>query len=874
MKTSREGLSDFEARGRLDAIGKNQLPSSEKFSSFQIFLRQFKNPLFFIVMAAAISSFFIGHLTDAFFIIFVVLINTTVGFFQENKAEKALEKLKKAVEFYCRVYRQGTKREILSECLVPGDIVEIQEGDKIPADGRLIWSEELEVNESMLTGESISVEKNCSSTEENKEITDQADMVFWGSIAEKGKALFAVTATGQNTQLGKISRMIKEEKETKTPLQKKFLKFSRLIGGAVLAAIIVFAVLGVIRGQSLDSIFVTAIALVVSAIPEGLLPAITIILVLGMRRLAKKKALIRKLDANEAMGAVTVICLDKTGTLTRGEMQVSHIVTGKRELLHSSGDLKNIIYSNQFESHARVLEIAALVNDAYIENPNEEFSDWIVRGRPTDKALLLAGIGAGVNKIEIEKEISLVKQISFNSRLKYAVHFYKTKKEEILIYFIGAPEKTVEKSDFIDSDGEILDITSSEGGKLLEKSKELASQGLRVLACGYKIIPFAEYEKIADKKELLNKLHLAGFIALKDPLRKDVKKSIQTARKAGIRPIIITGDHKYTTKSIMAELGMGIKESEILEGKDLDNMTDDELAKKVKEISIFARVLPEHKIRIVRCLQSQNEVVAMVGDGINDAPALKAADVGIALGSGADVAKEVADVVLLDSSFDVIVKAIEQGRLIFENIRRVIIYLIADDFSELFLFFSAIIFGLPLPLYPIQILWINLVEDGFPDLALTAEKDTHGLMDEKPRDPREPILNRAYKKFMLAVFFISGLAALFVFYFSGSVFDNWDKARSMTFVLVAFDSLVFAYIVKSVKYSVFSPRVFSNKILNAAVIFSFAILVSGIYFGPFQNFLKIVPLNLNDWGVILAVSFAELALLEICKSRFLIKEKR
>jgi len=877
LKTSSEGLSDFEAQRRLNAIGKNELPKEKKFSYLKLFLSQFSSPLVFIILAAAFLSFLVGHIVDALFIVFVILINTTVGFFQESKAEKALEKLSRSVKFYCKVIRQNTKKEILSENLAPGDIVELQEGDKVPADGRVIQSKWLKINEAALTGEWLGVKKENKILSKSAGVSDQVNMVFMGTIVEEGRGIFMVTATGIRTELGKISQLVKKEKETKTPLQKKFARFSRQMGAAILAAITFFATVYILRGEDLYTVFITSIALVVSAIPEGLLPAVTVVLVLGMRRLARKKALVRKLNATEGMGAVSVICMDKTGTLTRGEMQVRHILAGVADLLDKEIKFKDTCVpgSEILGDRLKALEIAVLVNDAYIENPNDELSRWIVRGSPTTKALLLAGINAGVNKKEIEQNLSLLEEINFDSSQKYAASIYKIGKDKVVVYILGAPEKIIKASKQISDNKTSLPISSREKRKLFKKIDELTKQGLRVLACGYKEITLSEYDSFSSKIKsgrsefLLRNLSLAGIITLKDSLRDDVADSIEIAKKAGIRPVIISGDHKNTTRSIMEELGVEVNDRNILEGADLEKLDDNQLKKKVKSADIFARVVPEHKIRIVRALQSHGEIVAMVGDGINDAPALKAADIGIAVGTGTDIAKEVSDIVLLDNSFSVIIKAIEQGRLIKENVRRVMIYLLADDFSELFLFFSAIILKLPFPLYPIQILWINLVEDSFPDIALTTENDTKGLMNGRPSEAHGPILNRGHKNFMLSVFLVSGLAAFSLFYFSWKFFGDLEKARTITFALIAFDSLIFAFIVRFFRQSVFNRHIFSNKILNYAILASFIILLAGLYFAPFQKMLNAVPLGITDWGIIIGVSLLELLILERFKLWFL-----
>ena len=867
LKTSSAGLSQYEAQGRINDFGLNEITDKESNPAWKIFLNQFKSPLIIIVILAAIASFFIDHIADGIFIIFVVLINTTVGFFQENKAEKALEKLKKAVKLSSRVFRDGKKKQINSKFLVPGDIVEIREGDKVPADGRIIESQELEVEEAMLTGESFPVKKTSLAMKEEKKVSDQDNMVFMGTVIQRGKARFVITSTGSQTQIGKISKLVSRQKPTKTPLQKKFIKISKLLGGIVILAISIFALWGIYKGQDFSDIFVASVALVVSAIPSGMLPAITVILILGMRRISKKKALVRKLDSTEAIGATTVICFDKTGTLTQGKMRLSHILTGKKELLGENGDMDNIFSHTHEEAHLRILEIATLVNEAFVENPDDELGNWVIRGRPTDKALLMAGINAGIKEEKLKENMKTLKEIPFSSKTKFAVHFYEDQEKNVWVYSIGSPEKILEKSISLDLGEKIVSVKSKETEKILDRSQELASEGLRILACGWGKISQQKFNKTEDKLELVKNLNFLGFLAFKDPIRKGVQNSIEKAERAGIRPLVITGDHKNTAQAVVEELGMEVFSNRITEGKDLDDMSDKELEEKVKEISIFARVLPEHKIRIVNALKKNQEVVAMVGDGVNDAPALKAAHVGIAVGSGSDITKEVADVVLLNDSFSTIVSAIEQGRLIFENIRRVIVYLMADDFSELFLFFSAMFLGFPFPLYPVQILWINLIEDGFPDIALTTEKDTEGLMDEKPRDPKEPILNRQYKKFMLVIFLVSGSAALMLFLMGMKLYDL-EKARTLAFALIAFDSLLFAYTIKSFKRSIFSMRTFSNKILNIALLVSLVLLFAAIYFRPLQEFLHTKALSFQDWFIVILVSLIEVLIFEIFKYIF------
>jgi len=791
----------------------------------------------YILLGTVAISFILKHYTDSFFIIFVLLINTIVGFWQENKANNSLAALKKMVKIKAKVMRDGFEKEIDSEELVPGDIVLLRAGDKIPADGKILELKNFRVNEASLTGEWMPVEKNAE------------DMAFMGTIAEEGSATIQITSTGLSTKIGKIVSLLKETKETKTPLQKKISYLSKILGAAILAVIFIIAVAEYLRGRSFAEIFVTSLALAVSAIPEGLLPAITVILVLGMRRIFQKKGLVRKLAATEALGSVTVICTDKTGTLTEGNMQVSHILTN----------------TDTEESHISALKIATLVNDAFIENPNDELKEWTVRGKPTDRALLMAGMQSGLNKYELEKQYPLLDRLAFASEYKFAAGLYKKSVKQNMLYVIGAPEKILERAKNIDVDGKVKKLTKAEIKKLLAQLEDLTQKGLRVLALASKNQkPNQEYKELS---ELVNDLNFVGLIALKDPLRKDAKESILTTKKAGIKTVIITGDHKLTAKAIAEEIGIEASDENIIEGKDLDLITDEDLKEKVKTISIYARVAPKHKLRIVNALQLNGEVVAMLGDGVNDAPALKAADIGVVVGSGTDVAKEVADLVLLDDNFKTIVKAVEQGRVVFQNVRKVFVYLVADDYSELFLFLMNMIFGLPLPLLPAQILWINLIEDGFPDIALTTEQETQGVMDEKPRDPKEPLLNKSIKKWMAVVFFVSGMSLFLTFFALWHFTGNLEFTRTVVFALTCLDSLIFAFSVRSFKQSIFRKNIFSNRYLSAAVLVAFALLLGSLYLPVLQTLLGTTAIGVFEWLLIIGVSIIEILIIEFSKKK-------
>ncbi len=866
-ESRRGGLTTLEVAEKLKKSGHNVLPQEKPYSKMRLFFDQFNSPLIYILFLAVVISLSLKHYSDSIFIIIVLLINTTVGFYQENKANRSLLALKKMVKIRARVLRDSYEKEIDSEELVIGDIVFLKHGDKVPADGRIIESKGFKINEASLTGESRAVKKKAENIlSESAPLSERTNSVFMGTIVEEGWATIVVVTTGINTQIGEIVSLLKKTKERKTPLQKKIISLSRLIGIFILSIIVIILIEGYFTEKNFADIFMASLALAVSAIPAGLLPAITVIMVLGMRRIFKRQGLVRKLSATETLGSVTVICTDKTGTLTEGKMQVSQILTSTKELMSNnlSGLAKNE-NANGIESHISALKIATLANDAFIENPEVELKEWVVRGRPTEKALLLAGMQSGLNKHDLEKQYPVLDKISFESDYKFAATYHRKNDKQNMLYVVGAPEEIIARCIDLDVDGKNEKLGSVQSDKLINKLEELTQKGLRVLACAHK--NYKAETKYQNLSDLVKDLSLVGFIALKDPLRQDAKDSILITKKAGIRTIIVTGDHKLTAKAIAEEIGIKAGNENIIEGKELETITDEELRERAKHIFIYARVSPHHKLRIVSALQFNGEVVAMLGDGVNDAPALKIADIGVAVGSGTDVAKEVADLVLLDDNFKTVVKAIEQGRVIFGNIRKVFVYLVADDFSEIFLFLGSMAMGFPIPLLPAQILWINLVEDGLPDIALTTEQETKGIMDEKPRDPKEPILNKPLKLWMIAIFFITGLAAFLLFFFLLKLTGDLDKTRTTVFALMCLDSLLFAFSVRSFKRTIFRKDIFSNRYLVGAVVIAAILLIGAIYLPLLQKILGTQSLDITAWVIIFSVSLIEILLIEFSKKR-------
>jgi len=847
LDSSRNGLSEKEAKKRLSEFGFNRLQEKKPISAIKILLTQINNILVYIILAATAVSLFLHHWFDAIFISIVLFINIVVGFIQEYKAENTLRELKKLITHTVAVLRGGLTKQVNVAHIAVGDILVLKAGDIVPADARIIFADNLKVDEANLTGESYPVSKNRELIEKEVLYFDQKNMVFAGTSVVEGMGKAVVTATGGNTEFGKIAELSERTKKSKTPLQKKISGLALILGIIILVLVAIVFLLGLFSGHSIYKIFLVSVSLAVSAIPEALLPAITIVLAIGMRRMFKKKALVKRLSATETLGGITAICLDKTGTLTEGKMAVNHILAENKE---------------------KLLQTASLVGEAYIENPDDELSKWIVRGRPTDRALLEAAIESGISIKENRKRFKEISAFLFDSKNKYALRvFFDKKYEEYVLLALGAPEILLEKSGYFQVGEEHQPASETKIKELKNSIDEFAKKGLRVIACGEKRLG----KKLPNIpiKDLFNEISFLGIAALKDPLRKDAAYAMRIALHAGIKPIIVTGDYVLTAKAIAKEIGFSAKKDEIFEGRDIDKINDDELAKIVAKTKIFARVSPQNKLRIVQALKENGEIVAMTGDGVNDAPALKMSDVGIALGSGTEVSKESADIILLDDNFKVIIDAIEEGRNIFENIRKVLVYLIADDSSEILLFFAALFFGLPLPLLPAQILWINIVEDGLPNIALTMDKKERGLMADAPRDPNEAILNSDIKKWFAVVAAASFFSALIVFVLFWKLTGDIARTQTVVFALMSVDSLVFAYSVRSFKKKMLRKDIFDNHFLNGSAAIGVVLLLALIYIPILQKFIQTVPLGIYEWGIIILLIFAEITVIDKFKIKIL-----
>jgi len=875
LKSEKSGLTHEEAKVRLAKYGKNELPRKKRLAKFKIFLNQLRGPLLYILIFAGGISLFLGHYIDAIVIFGAVFVNSVIGFFQENKANNALEKLKKIIVKKTLVMRAGQEYGINSSLVARGDVMILKAGNRVSADGRILESYGLLINESALTGESFPVEKKSAPVEAGAAVADRKSMVYAGTVIAKGYGKAVVCATGSDTQIGEVAKMVEETEEALTPLQERLADFSKFLGVVIVAISFLVVLIGILQGRSMFDMLIMGVALAVSGIPEGLVVAVTVILVLGMGELLKRKSLTRKLVAAETLGSTTVICSDKTGTLTEGNMQVSNIIIGENEFeIKTLGTRQD---PPEAKAVSLALQASMMCNDAIIENPNNDLAEWKIHGSPTDSALLLAATQAGLRKDKILEVEPLVAVLPFESENKYMITLHKKMDGGYVMYEKGAPEKIIEKSFNFYHLGKIVKLTPKEKEKLNRNYENLTSRGLRVIAVAVKNINDNDFDlQQNDWSKIDRDLTFVGFIALKDPLRPEAKEMIREAAVAGVKMIIITGDHRLTAKAIAKEVGMSVNDSNVLSGEDLDKISDAKLGVMINKIMVYARVSPHHKLRIIRALQKRGEVVAMVGDGINDAPAIKAADVGISLGTGTDIAKESSDLVLLDNNFKTIVEAIFQGRNIFSNIRKVITYLISDSFSEIILIIGAIIFDLPLPLLPAQVLWINIINDGLPNFALAAEKEEkEEIMKQRPVRKDEPIINNEMKVLIFGVGIVRDVLIFIVFFWLFKRGVDIVYLRTIMFSILGFKSLASIFSLRSFKKPLWKMNFWSNHYLIFAVAASFSFLLAAIYLRPLQILLSTTPLvGFFSWMLVVCVGFASAVIIEIVKFFFTKNEKK
>jgi len=873
LKTDVRGLTIAEAEKRLKEYGPNELEEEKKLGKLALLLDQLKSPLLAVLYAAAFIAYIAGKLIDVVVIAAVIVINTVVGFIQGYKAEAALQALKSLAAPEAEVIRGCPEKGICVEMrvkareIVPGDIILLEAGDKVPADARIFEAINLEIDESMLTGESIPVRKTIEPLDKNLPVPERKNMAFAGTIVTRGRGKAVVVATGMRTEIGKIAKLMKETERVETPFEKRAKDLTKKLGLFAVSAGIAVLLVGLIRGFEFFETFLFTLAAMVSAIPEGLPAVLTITLAVGVTRMARRNAIIRKLPAIDTLGSVTAIVTDKTGTLTTNQQTVRKIfvngkmvnVTGVGFVPEGSFEIDGVpIDPKKDDALSLLLEIATLCNDARLrQHETDKGYRWEIYGDPTEGALVVVAEKAGLNKEVLEMQLPRVDEIPFDPKERYMVTFHKSPEGDLRVYVKGAPETVLEMCSFILLDGEIRKLSSKEREELLKISTEMASEGLRVLAMAYRIIELDNLETFKENiKQKLAKLIFVGFTGMIDPPRPEAKQAVQLCKRAGIKVIMATGDHKLTAEAIARELGILEPGSKVLTGAELDNMSDDELDEVIKNVSVFARVSPTHKHRIVESLRRKGHVVAVTGDGVNDAPALKAAEVGVAMGiTGTDVAKEAADMVIADDNFASIVSAVEEGRAIFENIRKVVKYLLSTNAGEIVTILTALIFfpEFPLLFKPIQILWVNLVTDGLHVVPLAMEPKEEDVMNKPPRKPNEKVINREvlFTILYVSIFMMMGTIYMFT---RGWNEGDINKARTLAFTTMAMFQVFNAINCRSSTKSIFELGYFTNKYLVVANVTSITLQVSATLLLPLQVALETTPLSIWDWVSIFLVS--------------------
>ncbi|WP_326717722.1 cation-translocating P-type ATPase [Vagococcus jeotgali] len=857
LDTSSKGLSTKEAEKRLREYGHNQLYEGKKKSLFSKFLDQFKDFMILILLAAAVLSFFMGDQVEAIMIIVVVFIMAIFGVVQEAKAEEAIEALKDMSTPNANVRRDDTTKTIKSTDLVPGDIVLLEAGDVIPADMRLIEVASLKIEEAALTGESVPVEKEAITLEKQDiGIGDRINMAYMNSNVTYGRGIGVVTGTGMNTEVGKIASMLAQSDETNTPLKENLNKLGKVLSIVIIIICIIMFAVGMLRGgHDWMEMLLTSVSLAVAAIPEGLPAIVTIILALGTQKMAKRNALVRKLPAVETLGSTDIICSDKTGTLTLNQMTVEAVFT-------NNGVIE---VSETMPVDNTTLKIMTYCNDTKISDGD------VLIGDPTETALVKYGMDHGFDvQKQLTKEPRLA-EVPFDSERKLMSTFHKLDDGRYFVAVKGAPDELLKRCVSYDVNGVIQPMDKAEEDLILQTNTGLAKQALRVLAMAYKIVDEIPNELSSESVE--TDLIFSGLVGMIDPERKEAAEAVRVAKEAGIRPIMITGDHRDTAEAIAVRLGI-LKEGQhnaVITGGELNEMSDEQLASAIEQYSVYARVSPEHKVRIVKAWQKDGKVVAMTGDGVNDAPALKTADIGIGMGiTGTEVSKGASDMVLADDNFSTIIVAVEEGRKVFSNIQKTVQYLLAANLGEVLTLFIATMMGWD-TLLPVHLLWINVVTDTFPAIALGLEPAEKGLMKLKPRGRDSDLFSGGVLSSIIYQGILEAALTLGVYWYAIEfpVHTGYDAihadALTMSYATLGLIQLFHAFNVKSVHKSIFTVGVFKNKIFNYAILLSFVLLASTIVIPGFNDLFKVAHLDGAQWLVVLIGSFAIIPIVEIVK---------
>ncbi|WP_445683294.1 cation-translocating P-type ATPase [Sporosarcina sp. FSL W7-1349] len=867
MKTDPQlGLRSEDAKNNLEKYGPNKLAGGKKRTFLAKLFAQIHNVLIYVLLVAAIISGILGEWADAIIIGIVVVINAIVGVVQESKAEEALEALKNMAIPKALIRRDGVQREIPSEEVVPGDIVLLDAGRYVPCDIRLIETANLKIEEAALTGESVPVEKDADFQSGNSlPIGDRKNMAFMSTLTTYGRGVGIAVATGMETEIGKVAAMLDKSVDEETPLQKSLGQLGKYLGLLALAICIIIFAIGVIQGRDYLDMFMLAVSLAVAAIPEGMPAIVSIVLAIGVQRMIKQHVIIRKLPAVEALGSVNVICSDKTGTLTQNRMTVTKIYT--------TGVLKEMEDVDSEHKVDRLLfQNIALCNDATVSETGET-------GDPTEIALLLAAEAAGLNKIRMEEMQERIGEVPFDSNRKLMTTIHRTP-DGYRSQTKGAIDALLDKCSWIETlDGGPQALDDSTRRSILDAAERMSAEALRVLGSAYKDLKLYDDEELKSVEEGLTFIGLVGMI---DPPREEVKQAIAMTKTAGIRTVMITGDHRDTAFAIAKELGIASDKSQVIEGKMLDSLSERDLMEQSENLQVYARVSPEHKVKIVQALKARGNIVSMTGDGVNDAPSLKAADIGVAMGiTGTDVAKGASDMILTDDNFSSIVKAVEEGRTIYRNIKKSIIFLLSCNIGEIIALFMAILLGWPALLRPIHILWVNLVTDTFPALSLGVDPEEAGVMKEKPRRRDDKFFHGAVP-FLLLNGLLIGVITLVAFIigiyssdaYAGNFLSMFSHAlpesaiiqgQTMAFIALSFSQLIHSLNFRSMDQSIFKAGIWKNKFLIASILFGIVMQVAIVSITPIANVFSVHSLGLTEWAIIAGLSLLPLLINEAVK---------
>jgi P-type Ca2+ transporter type 2C len=875
LDASLDGLSEQEVKKRLEEYGSNEIQTEEKTQWHEILLRQFINPLILVLIAAAVVAWLIGETIEAVVIGVIILVNAAIGFFQEFKAESSLEALRQQTAPEAEVLRynpdqdESSEESVESSRIVPGDIIYLDAGDRVPADARIFEARNLEIDEAMLTGESVPVQKQVDPIDEEElPVAEWVNVAFGGTSVTSGRGKAIVFATGGSTELGKIAGLIEETEAVETPLQRETARLSRWLAYWAAGLSLTVLAVGLLRGFEFGEIFLFALTAAISSIPAGLPALLTITLAVGVNRMANRKAIIRRLPAVDTLGAANVICSDKTGTLTSNQMTLQQIWSAGRVVkitgvgFEPSGEFEidgEAVDPQEDEQLRLVLEIGSLCNDSRLSHHQEDGRDvWDIRGDPTEGALVVAAAKAGLRKDKLHDRYPRQDEIPFSSEKKFMATFHDRPEDGARVFLKGAPGTVLERCSHILEDGEVVELEDGRRDEIRQINEDMAAQALRVLGVSYQDIQPNEidrYREAMDKGE--QRLVFAGLVGMIDPPRKESIEAVAISKEAGVLVMMITGDQVLTGEAIAREVGIKDNGGEVISGRDMDRLSEEELDETVRKTRVFARVSPQHKHRIVDSLQRQGAVVAMTGDGVNDAPALQASAVGVAMGiTGTDVTREAAEMVITDDNFASIVAAVEEGRVVFQNLRKVIKFLITTNIGESLTILGALL-TLPvgvLILTPVQILWINLVTDGLVDVAIALEPKEGDVMKNPPRRKNAPILNRniAFEIGFIAV--IMALGTLFLFNRALDMTGNIVFAQTTAFLTMAMFQVWNSLNVRSRTQSLFQLGLFTNKWLVIAIVVSVLLLVIATLVPFLQTALSTQALPLSEWGIILLVT--------------------